>query len=209
MKIKCSKKVVMNFDGIVAFVKGKTYEANEDEDGGFCITNEQNSPHWGSYKWVNENFVFLELRGINIIPTKLMGTTDPIFLPYRKHANDAGADLRARIEQPIRLHPGQLYKVPSGVAVEIPHGYVGLLQPRSGASSEGKLVITGTIDSGYVGEMSMNIFNPLDSNYVVINPKERIAQLVVVPYLQTEFVQVDELGESERGIQGFGSTGKE
>jgi len=57
--------------------------------------------------------------------------------------------------------------------------------------------------------MSMNIFNPLDSNYVVINPKERIAQLVVVPYLQTEFVQVDELGESERGIQGFGSTGKE
>ena len=54
----------------------------------------------------------------------------------------------------------------------------------------------------------MNVFNPLDSNYVVINPKERLAQLVVVPYLQTEFVQVDELGESERGADGFGSTGR-
>jgi len=142
------------------------------------------------------------------IPTKLMHTTDPIFLPFRKHANDAGADLRARIEQPIRLHPGQLYKIPSGVGVAIPEGYVGLLQPRSGASSEGKLVITGTIDSNYRGEMSMNVFNPIDSNYVVVNPKERIAQIIVVPYLQTEFVQVDELGESDRGTAGFGSTGK-
>jgi len=144
---------------------------------------------------------------LKVIPTKLMHTTDPIFLPYRKHPNDAGADLRARIEQPIRLHPGELHKVPSGVAVEIPPGYVGLLQPRSGASGEGKLTITGIIDSSYRGEMSMNVFNPLDSNYVVINPKERIAQLVIVPYLQTEFVQVDELGESDRGTDGFGSTG--
>jgi len=142
-----------------------------------------------------------------VILTKLMHTTDPIFLPYRKHTNDAGADLRARIDSSVLLHHGHMLKIPTGIGVSIPEGYVGLIQPRSGASSEGKLVITGTIDHGYSGEMCMNVFNPLDSNYVVINPKERIAQLVVVPYLQTEFVQVDELGESERGTAGFGSTG--
>jgi len=155
--------------------------------------------HYGYPKWEPK---------LTVISTKLFNTTDPIFLPYRKHTKDAGADLRARIDSPIRLHPGQLYKIPSGIAVEIPPGYVGLLQPRSGASGEGKLTITGTIDSSYRGEMSMNVFNPIDSNYVVVNPKERIAQIIVVPYLQTEFVQVDELGESDRGTAGFGSTGK-
>ena len=156
--------------------------------------------HYGFPKWEPKT---------PVIPTKLMGTTDPIFLPYRKRADDAGADLRARIDSSVLLHHGHMLKIPSGIGVSIPEGYVGLIQPRSGASSEGKLVITGTIDPGYSGEMSMNIFNPFDSNYVVINPKERIAQLVVVPCLQTEFVQVDELGESERGTAGFGSTGKE
>lgn len=156
--------------------------------------------HYGFPKWEPKT---------PVIPTKLIGTEDPIFLPFRKHANDAGADLRARIEYTIRLYPGKITKVPSGIGVEIPVGYVGLIQPRSGASSEGKVAIVGTIDSDYRGEMSMNMFCPVDSNYVVINPKERIAQLVVVPYLQTEFVQVDELVESERGTNGFGSTGKE
>ena len=151
-------------------------------------------------KWVSVN-------ANTIIPTKLTNTADPIFLPYRKHADDAGADLRARIDSSVLLHSGHILKIPTGIAISIPEGYVGLIQPRSGASGEGKLVITGTIDSNYRGEMSMNVLNPLDSNYVVINPKERIAQLVIVPYLQTEFVQVDELGESDRGTDGFGSTG--
>lgn len=145
--------------------------------------------------------------GFAIVPTKLTNTTDSIFLPYRKHANDAGADLRARIEQPIRLHPGEIRRIPTGIGISIPEGYVGLIQPRSGASGEGKLVITGTIDAGYTGEMSMNVLNPLDSNYVVINPKERIAQLVIVPYLKAGFEQVDELPESDRGTNGFGSSG--
>ena len=144
-----------------------------------------------------------------VIPTKLMHTTDPIFLPYRKHANDAGADLRARIDSSVILHPGHMLKIPSGIGVSIPEGYVGLIQPRSGASSEGKLVITGTIDAGFTGEMSMNMLNPLDSNYVVIKPKERIAQIIIVPYLMTDFEQVDELPNSERGSSGFGSTGRE
>lgn len=146
---------------------------------------------------------------INIIPTKLINTTDKTFLPYRKHADDAGADLRARVDSPVYLHPGHMLKIPTGIGVSIPKGYVGLIQPRSGASSEGKLVITGTIDAGYTGEMSMNVFNPLDNNYVVIKPKERIAQLVVVPYLQTEFELVDELPSGERGENGFGSTGND
>jgi len=145
---------------------------------------------------------------IPVIPTKLINTTDPIFLPQRKYSNDGGADLRARIDKPIRLYPQTIVKIPTGCAVEIPSGYVGLIQPRSGASSVGKLVITGTIDSSFRGEMLMSVINPLDNGYVTIEPGERLAQLVVVPVYLAEFKLVDELGETDRGIKGFGSSGK-
>ena len=143
-----------------------------------------------------------------VIPAKLMHTTDPIFLPQRKYPSDGGADLRARIDKPIRLYPQNIVKIPTGCAVEIPSGYVGLIQPRSGASSVGKLVITGTIDSSYRGEMLMSVINPLDNGYVEIEPGERLGQLVIVPVLLAEFKLVDELGETDRGIKGFGSSGK-
>ena len=142
------------------------------------------------------------------IKAKLMHTTDPIFLPQRKYSNDGGADLRARIDGTIRLYPQTVVKVPTGCAVEIPSGYVGLIQPRSGASSVGKLVITGTIDSSFTGEMLMSVINPLDNGYIEIEPGERLGQLVIVPCLLAEFVQVDELSEGERGVRGFGSSGK-
>ena len=145
---------------------------------------------------------------IPVILTKLINTTDPIFLPQRKYSNDGGADLRARIDKPIRLYPQTIVKIPTGCAVEIPSSYVGLIQPRSGASSVGKLVITGTIDSSYRGEMLMSVINPLDNGYVEIEPRERLGQLVIVPVLLAEFVQVDELSEGERGVRGFGSSGK-
>jgi dUTP pyrophosphatase len=141
------------------------------------------------------------------IKTKLMNTEDPIFLPYRKHEDDAGADLRARINGTFALSPGEIFKIPTGVAIEIPNGYVGMIQPRSGASSEGKVAITGTIDSSFRGEMSINIIN-LARYQVTIQPGERLAQIIIIPCLVTEFEQVEELSESERGENGFGSTGK-
>ena len=142
------------------------------------------------------------------IKVKLMNTTGEKFLPQRKYSNDGGADLRARIDKPIRLYPQTVVKVPTGCAVEIPSGYVGLIQPRSGASSVGKLVITGTIDSSFRGEMLMSVINPLDNGYVEVEPGERLGQLVIVPVLLAEFKLVDELGETDRGIKGFGSSGK-
>lgn len=143
------------------------------------------------------------------VKVKLIGTTDQKFLPCRKYPGDAGADLRARIDHPMRIHPHVLCKIPTGVAVEIPRGYAGLIQPRSGASSEGKLVITGTVDSGFRGEMLMTVVNINDDGYFVIQPGERLAQLVIVPVYLAEFELVDELSETDRGANGFGSTGKD
>jgi len=141
------------------------------------------------------------------IKTKLINTTDPQFLPTRKYSNDAGADLRARINGTFAIYPGEICKIPTGVAVEIPAGYVGMIQPRSGASSEGKVAITGTIDHGFTGEMSINLIN-LSRCAITISPGERLAQLVIVPCFIAEFERVEELEESERGSSGFGSSGK-
>lgn len=142
-----------------------------------------------------------------IIKTKLVNTKDSIFIPCRKHADDAGADLRARISKRITLSPQTGVKIPTGVAVEIPEGYVGDVRPRSGSAVEGKVATYGTIDSNYRGEINLNIFN-ISRVAVVIEPMERLAQLVVLPYLKTEFGLVDELSESDRGDKGFGSTGR-
>lgn len=138
---------------------------------------------------------------------KLINTTDPIFAPTRKFTNDAGADLRARIDQPIILHPEQIIKIPTGIATGIPVEHVGLVLPRSGASSEGKVALIGAIDSDYRGEIKMSITNII-SDSVTIEPKERLAQLVILPCFLADFVQVDELSETDRGQNGFGSTGR-
>lgn len=142
-----------------------------------------------------------------IVNYKLVNTNDPIFEPSRKYPGDAGADLRARIDQPVLLHPEKSLKIPTGVAVEIPQGFVGDVRPRSGAAVEGKLTISGTIDSNYRGEIHLNVLNVTDKT-LIIEPKERLAQLVVLPYLIASFDRVDELSETDRGLDGFGSTGR-
>lgn len=142
----------------------------------------------------------------SIVNYKLVNTDDPIFEPTRKHLNDAGADLRARIDEPILLHPEQIVKIPTGVALEIPEGFVGVVQPRSGASLEGKVAITGTIDADYRGEIYMSISNIVNKT-LIIEPKERLAQLII-PCLIASFFRVDELSETDRGANGFGSTGR-
>lgn len=151
-------------------------------------------------EWVSKN-------DNSAIPAKLINTTDPIFLPSRKYPKDAGADLRARINHNISLAPQELIKIPTGIGLEIPSGHVGIVTARSGATTEGKVTLVGIIDSDYRGEIGLNVVN-MARKWVVICPGERLAQIVILPCFVAEFEQVDELGESERGSNGFGSSGR-
>lgn len=152
-------------------------------------------------------YIFWEPQSKPKIKAKLMNTDDPQFMPFRKREDDAGADLRARINEPFLLHPETNIKIPTGIALEILPGYMGDIRPRSGAAFEGKITISGTIDSNYRGEIHLNVTNDTDRT-LTIEPMERLAQIVVIPYLACEFELVEELSESDRGSRGFGSSGK-
>lgn len=133
--------------------------------------------------------------------------SDGVELPRYAHEGDAGLDLR--IKHDVTLEPGQRANVGTGVAVEIPQGCVGLVFPRSGLAT--KLGITlsnsvGVIDSGYRGEIGASLINTSDET-TTLDAGTRVCQLVVMPYVPCELVAVDELSESERGANGFGSTG--
>jgi len=128
-------------------------------------------------------------------------------VPVRAYPGDAGLDLAAcdRVE----LGPGERAVVGTGLAVAIPEGYAGFVQPRSGlASRHGISVVNapGLIDSGYRGEVRVVLLNTDRAEAFVIEPGMRIAQLVVLPVPAFELVEVDELPESERGVRGFGSS---
>lgn len=122
---------------------------------------------------------------------------------FRKYKQDAGWDLKCRIRE--KILPGETVKIPSGICVEIPPGYVGDISPRSSASANG-LIIQGKVDAGYTGEVKITVINPTNE-YKIISQYERIAQLVVMRILDEELEIIKELEESERGSQGFGSTG--
>lgn len=129
-------------------------------------------------------------------------------LPQRAHPGDAGVDLLARTA--VVLEPEAWAKVPTGIAVAIPDGYVGLVAPRSGlAARHGIGVVNGpgVIDAGYRGEVNVLLINH-GSEAVVVERGERIAQLVVVPCAAPDFLVVEELPDSVRGEGGFGSSGR-
>ena len=128
--------------------------------------------------------------------------------PGHAHPGDGGVDLYAR--ENVRLEPEAWTMVPTGIAVAIPVGYAGLVVPRSGlAARRGVGVVNGPglVDAGYRGEINVILINH-GSDPLELERGERIAQLVVVPVVEQEFVEVDELPESERGAGGFGSTGR-
>jgi dUTP diphosphatase len=129
-------------------------------------------------------------------------------LPERAHPGDAGLDLRSAVD--VEVGPGERAMVPTGIAVAIPHGYAGLVLPRSGLASTYGLTMAnapGLIDAGYRGEVICAVVN-LDRNEPVkIARGDRIAQLVVVAVPELDPVWVDELPSSTRGEGGFGSTG--
>jgi len=128
-------------------------------------------------------------------------------VPERAYTGDAGLDLAAC--ERVELGPGQRALVGTGLAVAIPEGYAGFVQPRSGlAARHGLSVVNspGLVDSGYRGELRVVLLNTDTSKPFVVEPGMRIAQLVVLPVPEVELVEVDELPGSERGVRGFGSS---
>ncbi|MEE3419681.1 MAG: dUTP diphosphatase [Lachnospiraceae bacterium] len=132
-------------------------------------------------------------------------------LPTRGSASAAGYDLHADIAKKTEIAPGETKMIPTGLAMEIPEGYFGAVFARSGlAMKEGLRPgnCVGVVDSDYRGEFFIGLHN--DSQMTrVIEPGERIAQLVIMPYLAVEFSEVEELTDTARGEGGFGSTGKQ
>ena len=122
----------------------------------------------------------------------------------------AGADLYACNEEPIVIKPHQTVLVKTGIALEIPEGYAGLIYARSGIATKRGLAPAnkvGVVDSDYRGEVMVALHNH-SSIVQEIEPNERIAQLVVTPFLKVDFWDADELTDTVRGEGGFGSTGK-
>jgi dUTP pyrophosphatase len=148
---------------------------------------------------------------MNIIKVKRL--TETAILPTRASEGDAGLDLYADVE--ANISTGRVTKVSTGISVEIPYGYVGLVHPRSGlAAKEGITVVNapGTIDAGYRGEV-MVLLTSIDDRHresifgYRVKPTERIAQLVIQKVELPEVEEVDELSDSVRGVGGFGSSG--
>lgn len=124
------------------------------------------------------------------------------------HAGDAGADLKAA--EPVELKPFERALVPTGVAIALPAGYVGLVHPRSGlAAKQGVTVLNapGTIDAGYRGEIKVPLINLDPEHTVRFAVGDRIAQLVIQRYVEATFVPAQILPGSDRAERGFGSTG--
>ncbi|MGA7178313.1 MAG: dUTP diphosphatase [Thiobacillaceae bacterium] len=132
-------------------------------------------------------------------------------LPHYATAGAAGLDLRAAIDMPIRLGPGETQLIPTGMAIHIGDpGYAALILPRSGLGHKHGIVLgnlVGLIDSDYQGQLFVSCWNRGKTAFT-LNPMERLAQLVIVPVVQAQFKIVEEFAESHRGEGGFGSTGK-
>ena len=132
---------------------------------------------------------------------------DDAVVPERAYAGDAGLDLAAC--ERVELAPGGRATVGTGLAVAIPDGYAGFIQPRSGLAAKNGITIVnapGLVDSGYRGELKVILLNTDERDAFVVEPGMRIAQLVVVEVPGVTPVEVEELPESERGVRGLGSS---
>jgi dUTP pyrophosphatase len=142
------------------------------------------------------------------VPVPLVRLDPDLPLPAYAHPGDAGADLRTAVD--VTLEPGERALVPTGVALALPDGYVGLVHPRSGLAARHGLTIVnapGTIDAGYRGEISVLLLNLDPREPVTLRRGDRIAQLVVQRFERAEFVVTERLDDSVRGAGGYGSTG--
>ncbi|HET7053240.1 MAG TPA: dUTP diphosphatase [Solirubrobacterales bacterium] len=134
---------------------------------------------------------------------------DEAVVPTRAHAGDAGLDLYAC--EAAHLGPGERWSVGTGVAMEIPQGYAGMVLPRSGTARDHGIALVngpGLIDAGYRGEVRVLLLNTDPAEVFRVASGDRIAQLLVVPVGLPEPLEVESLSESSRGDGGFGSSGR-
>jgi len=142
-----------------------------------------------------------------VIALPIRRLRDDAVVPRRAYAGDAGLDLAAC--ERVELGPGERAAVGTGLAVAIPEGYAGFVQPRSGLAARHGITIVnapGLVDAGYRGELKVVLLNTDARESFLVEPGMRIAQLVVLPVPRVEPVEVDELPDSERGVRGFGSS---
>ena len=149
------------------------------------------------------------------IDLKILDPRMQDFLPTYATTGSAGLDLRACVDAPLTIEPGQTVLVPTGLAIHLGDpGYAAMILPRSGLGHKNGIVLgnlVGLIDSDYQGQLMVSTWNRSQSAFT-LQPMDRLAQLVVVPVLQVGFNVVDDFAAgngSERGAGGFGSTGKE
>ena len=131
-------------------------------------------------------------------------------LPVYSSKSAAGADLCALLDEPIVIASGETVFIKTGIALEIPEGYVGLIYARSGLACKRSVAPAnkvGVIDSDYRGEIMVALFNH-GKDAQTIEPGERVAQLVITPYLTAEFSEAEDISETKRASGGFGSTGR-
>lgn len=130
-------------------------------------------------------------------------------LPEYQTILSAGMDLKANTSEPIVLNPLQREIIPTGIYIQLPEGYEAQIRPRSGLAAKYGITVAnapGTIDADYIGEIKVILINLSDEKFV-INPGERIAQMIVSKYEKIEWNEVKELEKTDRGEGGFGSTG--
>jgi dUTP pyrophosphatase len=142
-----------------------------------------------------------------VIELRIKRLHEDAVLPERAYDGDAGLDLVAN--EAVELAPGQRAVVGTGVAVAIPEGYAGFVQPRSGLAAKHGISIVnapGLVDSGYRGEIRVVLVNTDTEAAFAVAAGMRIAQLVIVPVPALELIESEELPESERGVRGFGSS---
>ena len=141
----------------------------------------------------------------------LVKKLDPnVELPKYKTDGSSGLDLMAFIENPITIIPNTSKLIPTGISVAISNDLEIQIRPRSGLAAKSNITVLntpGTVDSDYRGEIKIILFNHGKENFIV-NNKDRVAQMILVPVVKIEFEEVDELPNTVRGSGGFGSTGK-
>ncbi len=146
------------------------------------------------------------------IDLKILDPRMKDFLPAYGTPGSAGLDLRACVDAPLTIEPGQTVLVPTGLAIHIGDpGYAAMILPRSGLGHKNGIVLgnlVGLIDSDYQGQLMVSTWNRGQAVFT-LQPMDRLAQLIVVPVLQVGFNVVEEFASSERGAGGFGSTGKQ
>ncbi|MBO5228904.1 MAG: dUTP diphosphatase [Lachnospiraceae bacterium] len=137
-------------------------------------------------------------------------TNDKAIVPTYGTEYSAGADMYACIDTPVIIEPGKTVLIPTGLALEIPEGYAGLIYARSGLATKKGIAPANkvsVIDSDYRGEIRIPLHNHSEEA-VTIDVAERIAQIIFTPYLKVAFEESDSLSDTERGLGGFGSTGR-